>query len=207
LGDIAVFSCVEAQLALAERSVITKAGEVLDHYKWAEPRFLPLSIGTMVRPGTVAAAARNILCNNEFKTPLVGKSDPDWDKIISLSSTTQGEGEIFYMPLSEKISEVNTVRPTIIIKFHEDWSLSDVLTKDTVLEDPPQYGYLVGKMEMYCSERKFIFSKIEYYDRSRRLVYIMAVDRSQEITRSEMQAGGPYDVLRRIACTTSEVRK
>jgi hypothetical protein len=45
--------CKQPIVAFAERTVISKSGETLSHYKWADPQFLNLAIGTAVVPGTI----------------------------------------------------------------------------------------------------------------------------------------------------------
>jgi hypothetical protein len=103
--DLVVFSCTNSMFAMAERSVISKSGEVLFHYKWADPKYLNLSIGGSINPGTVAETARNILCNDAFITPLVTKSDLATSKFASLSSTVKGDGQIFYVPTKNEMEK------------------------------------------------------------------------------------------------------
>src|ERR1700691_1946127 len=64
--------------------------------KWADPEFLDLSIGGRITPNSVAAAAQNILCHTELHAPLVKKDELAAMNFKSLSSTSAGDGEMFY---------------------------------------------------------------------------------------------------------------
>jgi hypothetical protein len=67
--NLDVVDCQEPILAMAETTIYGKSGETLHHYKWADPEYLNLSIGISISPGSVAATARNFLCNDELRTP------------------------------------------------------------------------------------------------------------------------------------------
>jgi hypothetical protein len=94
--DHTVFDCIEPRFASAERSVLTKTGDVLYHYKWADPQFVDLSIGNTAAPGTVAAWLRIIACHDELRTPMIAKSNLTSPDLISLASTSNGT-EIYFI--------------------------------------------------------------------------------------------------------------
>ena len=52
--DLSVYDCKQPQFATAETTVVSKSGKMLSHYKWADPQYLNLSIGSAIDPGTVA---------------------------------------------------------------------------------------------------------------------------------------------------------
>ena len=44
--DLSVYDCKQLQFATAETTVVSKSGKMLYHYKWADPQYMNLSIGT-----------------------------------------------------------------------------------------------------------------------------------------------------------------
>jgi hypothetical protein len=57
---ITVFNCRGRVMAIAEHSIFNVSGELLYHYKWADPQYLNLSISTTLTPGSTAVTAREI---------------------------------------------------------------------------------------------------------------------------------------------------
>jgi hypothetical protein len=100
--DVAVFDCTEPVYSLSERTITGKSGELLFHYKWADPYFLILSNGPKLTSGSVAMSARNIACHEELRTPLVGKLELASLKFPSLASAIAGDRDIFYIPLKDE---------------------------------------------------------------------------------------------------------
>ncbi len=199
--------CAGPKFAIAERSVITKTGEVLFHYKWSDPRFLNLSIGATTAPGSVVAWLKLIVCNDEFRTPLVARADLVPSHFISLSSTVSGDGDIFYLPITSEMREGNTITPIVLLQWHEDKSLTDLLLKGVVLDEPLKFRYEVVKIKLDCVEHKISFPKSEYYDETKRLVWVQVTDPSKELKRNDVQETSPYGNLLRIACGLSEAQK
>ena len=85
-------------MAIAESSIFDKSGNLLYHFKWADPQYLNLAIGITLPSGSVGLTARNIACHAEFATPLISKSQLAEMKFTSLSSTVSGDGELFFDP-------------------------------------------------------------------------------------------------------------
>ena len=67
--EFEVIDCKQMISAASETTVVGKTGQTLSHYKWADPQFLNLSIGSAVKPGTVLYTLRNLLCYHESHTP------------------------------------------------------------------------------------------------------------------------------------------
>lgn len=204
--DVAVFDCTGSQFALSERSIITKTGTVLYHYKWADPQFVNFSIGSTTQSGSVGAWLGMVACNDELRTPLIAKADLNPSRFISLSSTRDGNGDIFYLPITNEMREENSVTPIVMLRWHEDKPLTEYL-KNTILDEPLKFRYEVGKVKFYCVEKKASFLKFDYYDEASRLVWIQVVDPSKEIPRNDVGEASPYGVLLRIACGLNEVQK
>jgi hypothetical protein len=205
--DVAVFDCREPVYALSERTITGKSGEVLFHYKWADPHFLILSNGPKLAPGSVAMSARNIACHEEFRTPLVGKSKLASLRFPSLANTIAGDGDMFYIPIKDGNGAQNQVSGTTIIRWHEDRKISTALPAGTGIDDPSQYRFEVAQVQIYCAENKMSFFKQEYYSMSINLVYLAAVDPSKEVRQVYINETSPYSTLRRIVCNLNEVRQ
>jgi hypothetical protein len=202
--DLAVFDCVEPMYALSERTIIDKSGEVLFHYKWADPHFLILSNGPKLAPGSVAMSARNIACHDELRTPLVDQSELTSLKFPSLPNATAGDGEIFYIPLKDVNGAPNRVNVTVIIRWHEDLKISAALPAS--IAESSQYRLKATQAQIYCAENKMSVSKEEYYTASKNLVYLAAADLSKQIPIVPINETSPYGALRRIVCHLDDVR-
>jgi hypothetical protein len=196
--DVAVFDCTEPVYALSERTITGKSGEALFHYKWADPHFLILSNGPRLAAGSVAMSARNIACNEEFRTPLVGKSELASLKFPSFGDA--GDGDMFYLPIKNRNRAQNQISVTTIVRRHEDRRISTALPAGTSIEDASQYRFEVAQVQIYCAESEMSFSKVEYYSMSTTLVYLAAVDPSRQVRQVYVNETSPYSALRRIVC-------
>jgi hypothetical protein len=205
--DLAVFDCTSPVYALSERTITGKSGEVLFHYKWADPHFLILSNGPKLAPGSVAMSARNIACHEEFRTPLVGKSELTSLKFPSLANTTIGDGDVFYIPIKNVNKVQNQIAATLIIRWHANRKISAALPTGSNIDDSSQYRFEAVQVQIYCVENKMSFLKEEYYSMSTDLVYLAAVDPSRQVHQVSINETSPYGVLRRIVCNLNGVRQ
>lgn len=94
--DLTVYDCTKPVMATSEQTIFKGTGEALFHYKWADPEYLNLSLGQALPPGSVGSNARYMACHEEIGLPLVTKKQITDMKFISLSSTSNGDGDIFY---------------------------------------------------------------------------------------------------------------
>jgi hypothetical protein len=203
--DLAVFDCEQPQFAMAERSVVAKTGEVLDHYKWADPQFLNMATARRLTPGSIGLKAGSIGCHDELRTPLISKGDLKLAGFISISSTIIDDGEVYYVPLSE-LKEGDEIKLTIAIKLHRTLNLLDefAAVPNLTLDEQLTWRYYIARVKLQCRENKFSFVKQEYYDDQGRLVYINASDPTNEIPRLDIVETSPYGLLRQIACDPNE---
>ena len=68
-------------MAIADVKAVSPTGQILGSYKWADPDLLNLSMGQAITPGLIGDAARKIVCDERFRTPLVDKG-----QLASMSS-------------------------------------------------------------------------------------------------------------------------
>jgi hypothetical protein len=206
--DLAVFDCTEPMYALSERTITGKSGEVLFHYKWADPHFLIISNGPKLVPGSVAMSARNIACHEDLRTPLVSKLDLSSLKFPSLHKSIAGDRDIFYTAIKGGNSSQNQINVTTIIRWHEDRKISPALPSGIgIKESELQYRFEVIQVKIYCAENKMSVFKQEYYTASTDLVYLVAMDPSRQVPQVYIDETSPYRALQHIVCNFNEVRQ
>jgi len=161
--DLTVYDCTKLVMAVAESSIFDKSGNLLFHFKWADPQYLNLAIGTTIVPGSVGAVARNIVCHEEFATPLISKGQLTEMKFTSLASIPSGDGEIFFGP-SQTSQNVQDLREVVMIFRHNsDRNVKDFFAKREGWADLPhrltgsgidryQRGLRVWLVARYCRE-------------------------------------------------------
>ena len=123
--DLTVYDCTKPVMAIAENSIFDKSGNLLFHYKWADPQYLNLAIGTTLGPGSVGSTARNIVCHEEFATPLISKRQLAEMKFTSLSSTAAGDGEIFFGPSQTSQNVQDQKEIVVIIRNNSDRNVKE----------------------------------------------------------------------------------
>jgi hypothetical protein len=196
-GDnVTVYDCEEPISAVAETTVLSKSGETLYHYKWADPQYLNLSIGVALMPGSVGLTARNIVCHDDLRTPLVTKRQLASMAFASVSSTLAGDGEIFYAPVPNVIRAQDQRELLFIIKFTDDRKLEF----PGVSADLPIYRTEIDRIKLQCTTAKIFSSKTEYYNASNDLVYLTAPDPSAPTNWQEFGETSPISVLQQIVC-------
>ena len=96
--DLSVFDCKKLWVALAEKTVYSKSGDVLYHFKWGDPRYLNLAIGFALTETSIGARARKSLhVMKRIRLFLASKRQLSLNqKFDSLASTVSGDGDIFY---------------------------------------------------------------------------------------------------------------
>jgi hypothetical protein len=199
---LGVFDCEQPRMAMAENTVVSKSGEVLYHYKWADPRYLNLAIGMSFVPGTVLASERTIVCHDEIRTPLLGKKQVATMSFASLSSTVTGDGDIFYAPISDEKSRDGVRDALVIFRMHKDTSLVFPGIDTTVL---PKYRIEVDHVKLKCFSNAVAITATNFFDASYNLVQLTGVDPSTERKWREYPDNSPYGTLQRIVCPSNFV--
>ena len=121
-----VFSCNEQIVRIAENTIFDKQDHVLWYYKWADPNFLETVVDpTSIPPGSVFYFVRNILCDEELRTPLVRKQELLATKFASLSSMSAGDGELFYKVYGNSPkNEENQI--VVIARYNKSTNLKEI---------------------------------------------------------------------------------
>ena len=196
--QVAVFDCNEPRMVLAESTTVSKSGEILYHYKWADPQIVDFSIGGQLAPGSVASVARNIVCHAELRTPLVSKKQLSSMSFSSLSSTASGDGDIFYKIMQNGQSATQDKKETLfIIKMHTDQELK---ADPSVTLLQRKYLTEVHRVQINCADNKMTDLRYENYDTSNNLVYTFVPPSPGN--SPEIQENSPLHLLQRIVCPT-----
>ena len=192
-----VFDCKRPAMGIAEKTVYGKTGEVKYHYKWSDPKYLDISTGIAIRPGSVALTAQHILCDEELRTPLVTKSELLSMNFTSLATTPDGRADMFYGPINFGTGSQYPNERTVVLKEHEDHKLDELFPGLTIIGLPPSYRTLVERVHVDCGESKVTIPKFEYYDASNNLVFLRA---ALPPWSPNVPPTSPMALLRRIIC-------
>jgi PDZ domain/Caspase domain len=196
--SLSVYDCTNLIMADAENSFFNGSGDLLFHYKWAEPQYLNLAIGAKIVPGSVGATAKNLVCHERIRTPIVTKKQLAAMKFASLSSTAAGDGEIFYA-LSRSEKDVQDQKEVVVlIKNNTDRNV--VFPQGTSIPDPPSFRTEVDRILLRCDKNEFAITKIEFWNASNQLVRVAALDPGADVPFSQSVPFSPNATMQAIAC-------
>ena len=202
--DIDVIDCRQSIFAISERTVLMQSGELLGHYKWADPEVLNLSIGSKIAPGMIAAAAKNIVCDEQMRTPLVTKKQLASMSFLDVASTANGDGEIYYQPVKNERAPQTEKDAIVLIKQTNDVPLANAFGPAFSNLNFGSFNTGVHWDQFKCDERKVFARKSEFYDRSNNLQGVIVYDPPAEFPITE---GSPFDILQHILCRKQEVQQ
>jgi hypothetical protein len=201
--DVSVFDCDKPIVAASETTIYSRSGEILHHYKWADPEYVNLSMGSSFTPGSIAATGRNIACHDDLRTPLLGKKQLAAMNFASLSSTVSGDGEMFYVPIEHGMGADSIRDAIVIIKGRKDYTIN--LTDGSVFDKVPKYRTEVDRVRLKCTSNESAVTKSEYFDESNKLVFVnnlihLSAEGTPPVRWSKFQDTSPFAVLHRIVC-------
>jgi hypothetical protein len=198
-----VFSCKDQIIRAAENTIFDKQDNILSHYKWADPEFLERMVDpTPIPPGSVFYFIRNILCDDQLRTPLVQKQQLLGMKFTSLASTPAGDGETYYkLYRNGTSSDANQV--VFIGRYNKDKDPKESPELGN-LGEIPNFRTAVTLVEIDCPKRRGFTRKAEFYNASGGLVAMIAEDRAKAPSWFEIIDKSPMGLLRRIVCHEDE---
>jgi uncharacterized caspase-like protein len=206
--QVAVYDCSRQTSAESEDTVLGRSNETLYHYKFADPRYLDLSVGAAVAKGSISASSLRLACSDEIRTPTVSKSQLAEMKFNSLSSTASGDGDLFYERLSTGPVADNQKDFLFIFHFLQERTVS--LTPGTSIPEVPIYRTEVDKVRLECAEKRMLATKSEFYNSSNTLVYLTAANpdsTKQNWINIDTAIQSPLSFLYRIFCNSGEATK
>jgi hypothetical protein len=197
--DINIVDCKNSTWATAERTIYSKAGEIMSHFNWGDPQTLETSIA--INPGAIVALAQRIMCDEQIRTPLLSKQQLASTKFSYLSNAPKGDGEMFYGPAKVTADPEFTLDTLFIAKFFEDHNLTELLPQNNVLGLPTSgYRAIVAPEQLNCTDRKVKAAKEEYFDAEGNLVYLAVPMPAPSPLNAT--PGSNFDLLLNVHCGT-----
>jgi hypothetical protein len=205
--DQIVLDCQDGLQGIAHYTAFSESGDVLFKYKWADAEYLDLwsSDKNVIWPRSVGFVAKIIACDDRFRTPLVFKSQLRRMEFVSLSSTAEGDGQMFYLPVDGHTDDsTKAIEVVLITKLDEDRVLTAVFpTKVPASNGQLKYRIKVNDLFVDCAKNQARSRKAEYYDTSNRMVFLAPTDDLSPLWENIIKPG-PLDVLRRIICKVKD---
>lgn len=192
-----VIDCKQSIMALADTRAVDPSGRVLGSYKWADPEFVNLSIGQVLQPGTVGLTAKNVVCNDKFRNPLISKKQLASMNFPDLASMPDGNGEVYYQAIQGDDVPKGQKDAILLFKYNNDQELIPP-TGVTLKLGTYKTGVFWDRFQ--CQEKKFSPLKSEFYDASNKLVHLLATDLSGTLAWNEIKETSPFDTLQQILC-------
>ena len=158
-----VYDCAKPAMATAETSIFDKSGNLLYHFKWADPQHLNLSIGMTLGPGSVGSTAKNIA------NPLISKGQLAEMKFTLLSSTVSGDGGIFFGLRQTAQNAQDQKEVVVVIRSNLDRNVKEFLPPGISIPDPPDFRTEVDHVLLKCNENKLLIDKAEFWSTRRNL--------------------------------------
>jgi uncharacterized caspase-like protein len=200
LEELNAYDCTTPFMASAEDFIFNAGGELLFHYKWGDPASLNIAtVGFGTKPGSVGQTGRSIACDAKLSTPLASKKQLAKMEFTSLSSSLDGNAEIFYGPPRKSPDISNHVEIITVFKNLADHSVKEFLPNDVSIPDPPNFREEVDLILIGCDSNKFAITRIENWDASNQLVRMQIFDAAQ-VKFSEVQPNSPIAALIEISC-------
>ena len=165
-----VFDCKRAIFAVAETTNYNKAGDIISHFKQAEPEALNVSAGTPVPPGSVLSMGARVACDESLATSLAEQVKNS--KLTYLSGTATGDGDIFYGPAKKLSESPYHYEVLTVVKLFQDHSLTELFPVKPVLNSPQTYRSYAQVPKINCTDRKALLSKTDNFDSQGNLVDI-----------------------------------
>ena len=123
-------------------------------------------------------------------------------QFISLSSTIDGKGEVFYRP--ENLTDAGVATALIIVRMVEEQPLASLFPAVSTNTTSATYKYGVQNTNVDCTARTSTTPKVEYYSSNSTLNFVMW---TQNLAASRIAEKSPLDRLREIMCAPKEVEK
>jgi hypothetical protein len=205
--DVNVYDCKELRTAISEETVFASDGRLLFHYKYADPRYLNLAVGTNFAPNTsLGSSLQRVACNDDVSTPLLTKEQLAKMEFKLISPTLNGEGEVFFEELPE-LSTENQKEAIVILRFFSDQATA--VPPTAILDAPPHHRIEVDRVDVQCRERRISANRSEYYSASLDLNFLQApaslANRNWIELKPEIVS--PLSTLHGILCESKESYK
>lgn len=193
--DSTAIDCKKNLTTLAERTIYNNSGEIVSHFKRGDPESPDFAISDPIKPGTILSIGAHLICDEQLRTSLSQQMANT--KLSYLTTTSSGDGEIFYGPTTKSSDLAYQIELLFIIKFHEDHGFAEVFPGQTVIGLPPSYRTFAEPLQLNCTDRKVQTQKFEYFDRENNSAYLVAPFVVQPM---DVQEESPFGLLLKVIC-------
>jgi hypothetical protein len=215
--DTLVIDCKKSIQGISESRIVTQSRAVLSHFTYDDPKIMDLSKGTVIPPGSIAATAKKILCDEKNRTPLVTKkqlaalnsADATEEKLASMSFFELDRNNkitVYYQAIQNEGTSKAEEDAIVVMIPQVELRIADEAYGPGLSLDLGTFKTEVYWQRFRCEERKSLMLKSELYDASNDLKFITAADLAQP-TWAEFKESAPLGNLRRILCGPQQVQK
>ena len=146
-----------------------------------------------------------MICHEELRPPLLGKKELSASSFTSLSSTVNGDGDMFYAPIRSAMNAGNVKDIMVIFKMHENTKYN--FPPGVSIADFPDFRAEVDRILLKCDENKVARLQSNFYDASNNLIAATASDLSKETKWDSFLEKSPYALLQGIVCKPNEAQQ
>jgi hypothetical protein len=150
---------------------------------------------------SVLDTGKRIACGESYALPLLGKKQIANGDFTAWSSTSNGDGDMYYTYPLVREDTVDQKQVIAIIKNNEDHNISSLL-RDATIPNPPDYRVEVDLVFLKCNEPKFAIAHTEDWNSENQLV---RVGDERAISFSPFLEFSPWATLQRIICPENRV--
>ena len=191
--DRLVFDCRKAIYSPAETTIYDSTGEVISHFKRAEPEAMDMSTAGPIPPGSILSLAQFLGCNEQIRTPLAEQIKHA--KLTYLSAS--GEADLFYDTPRKVSTSPEQFEVLITAKYFRVHSYSDLTNGHPIVGIRGNISVQAQSAKFNCADGTVLSNKLEYYDLENNLLYLNAFVRPEPIKINE---GTPFRLLLNVLC-------
>jgi C-terminal processing protease CtpA/Prc len=118
----------------------------------------------------------------------------------SLSSTSSGDGEMFYTIRRTEEQSQDQKEVIVLIKNHADHNVKDFFPAGFTIPDPPAYRTEVDLTLIKCNEQKVAIVITEFWNAANDLVRLQVTDTTKGVNFTNFQELSPFATLHQIVC-------
>jgi hypothetical protein len=172
-----VIDCKNHNFANAETAIYNKAGEIISHFKQAEPEALTPAAFNPIPPSSVLSGAERFACDESLATSLGDQVKNA--KLTYFSSTQTQDGDMFYGPAKKAFASPYQHEVLLVTKLFQDHSLADLFAIKLLFNYPYTYRSLASVTQFNCTDEKAHSSKTDNFDAQGNLVFINSLVMSE----------------------------
>ena len=191
--DRIVFDCKKSVYATAETTIYNRAGEIISHFKRAEPEAMDMSTGGAVPSGSILSLAQYLTCNEQIRMPLAEQIKRA--KLTYLSSIQ--EADLLYDSPQKISTSPGQFEVLVVAKYFRVHSYPDITNGHPIIGIPGSFNLQAQSAKINCADRTILSTKLEYYDSENNLLFINAIPNTQP---TKIDEGKPFTLLLNALC-------